>query len=792
MQDPGQVGQCAPGSAHLRPPGSARGPIPKLAVASLPMFALIGTSMRAPSRLLLLALLVLFTAPPVTARDEIEDTISLLLARMTLEEKVGQMTQLTLGAVSRSKADSTNPDGHRLDLEKLRQAVVEKHVGSILNVHAMAFSARHWHSTLNQIQDLATTETRHKIPILYGIDSVHGANYVREATLFPHNINLAATWNPELVEKVHAVTARETRAAGIPWNFGPCLDVGRQPLWSRFAETFGEDVHVSERMATAAVRGLQGNSLSAPYQVAATAKHFLAYSNPHSGRDRTQSLLPERYLREHFLPPFIRAVEEDVQAIMVNSSEVNGLPVHANHNVLTKLLRGRMKFEGVVITDWEDVRKLHELHRVAPSVREAVRLAVEAGIDMCMVPNDFHFTDNLIALVREGLIPEEMLDNPVRRILRLKHRLGLFEQPMPDPSLIDEIGREDANALSLQAARESLVLLKNNGILPLSQKGKILLTGPGCHSLAALHGSWSYTWQGADEKAYPPSLDTILEAFNAGHGRDNVLWARGAQWDGSTDFDYAIRKAQNADAIVCVLAEEPSTETPGNISDLAMPQNQLRLVRSLATGKPLILVLLESRPRLITEVAGLCHAIIYAGQPGPHGGAALYELLTGRLNPSGRLPFTYPRSPHNLLPYDHKYSDTIGRDAEAPGFHPLYAFGHGLSFTSFEYDNLKVPAAPLAQTDRLAISVEVTNTGQRRGIETIHLYVRDLYASVTPPVKRLRAFTRAELGPGERRTIKIELPISDLAFFGPENYPIVEPGEFEVMIGNQTAKIAVE
>ncbi|MBJ06024.1 MAG: beta-glucosidase [Verrucomicrobiaceae bacterium] len=748
--------------------------------------------MRASNPFTSLALLSLSTAVAFTAEQEIDDAISAMLAAMSVEEKVGQMTQLTLGAVSRSEAHPGNPEGHELDIKKLRHAIVEKHIGSLLNVHSMAFSARRWHDTLNQIQDLATTETRQKIPILYGIDSVHGANYVREATLFPHNINLAATWNPNLVEAVHAVTARETRAAGIPWNFGPCLDVGRQPLWSRFAETFGEDVHVSKVMGIHAIRGLQGASLAAPDRVAATAKHFLAYSNPHSGRDRTQTLLPERYLREHFLPPFVSAIEENVQAIMVNSSEVNGLPVHADHNILTTLLRDQMKFKGVVITDWEDVRKLHELHRVAPSLKDAVRLAVEAGIDMCMVPNDFHFTDHLVTLVKEGVIPAKRLDGPVRRILRLKHRLGLFGQPKPDLSLVDKIGSEEATALSLQAARESLVLLKNEGVLPLSREGKILLTGPGCHSLAALHGSWSYTWQGEDEQAYPSSLDTILEAFNAGHGRPNVLWARGTRWDGSTDFDYAVRKAQSADAIVCVLAEEPSTETPGNISNLAMPGNQLALVRRLSTGKPLILVLLENRPRLITEVAGLCHAIIYAGQPGPQGGRALYELLTGQLNPSGRLPFTYPRAPNSLLTYDHKHSDTIGPDEDTPGFDPLYPFGHGLSFTSFAYDKLEVPTRSLKQNERLALSVNVANTGTRRGIETVHLYVRDLFASVAPPVKRLRAFTRVELDPGESRTIRFEIPVSDLAFFGADDYPIIEPGKFEVIIESLRTTITVE
>ncbi len=742
-------------------------------------------------RLALFALPGVLLTPLSLAGEDTERAISAILEKMSVEEKAGQMTQLTLGALSSSESNSGDPDGHELDPDKLRNAIVKKHVGSVLNVHNMAFSVTHWHKILTQIQDLATKETRHRIPVLYGIDSVHGANYVRGATLFPHNLGLAATRNAKLVEQCHAITARETRAAGIPWNFGPSLDVGRQPLWSRYVETFGEDVHISSVMATASVRGLQGESLSSKTSVAATAKHFLGYSFPLSGQDRTQSLLPEHYLREYFLPPFIRAVEQNVQAVMVNSSEINGIPLHASHEMLTKLLREEMNFKGVIVTDWEDVKKLHNLHKVAPNIKEAVRLSVEAGIDICMAPNDFHFTNNLIQLVREKLVPEEALDASVRRILRLKFSLGLFDSPYPDPASANKIGTKEAHALSARAARESLVLLKNDDALPLSKECKILLTGPGCHSLSALHGSWSYTWQGTDEAAYPEPLQTVLESFNARHGRDNVLWARGAQWDGSTDLDYALRKARNADVIVCVLAEKPGTETPGNISDLSMPENQLRLVRHLATGKPLILVLLGNRPRLITKVAGHCHAIIHAGHPGPHGGEALYEVLTGQFNPTGRLPFTYPRNPHSLLSYDHKHSDSIGPDKETPGFNPLYEFGHGLSYTTFHYDNLEVPANPLDKNDKLRLSVDVTNTGKRRGTETVHVFIRDLFASVVPPVKRLRAFRQVDLSPGETKRVTFEIPVTDLSYFGLENSLILEPGEFEVMIGGLKKRIAV-
>lgn len=729
---------------------------------------------------------------PAAAQDAIDDTISLMLIEMSLEEKVGQMTQLTLGALSSGEATAKNPDAHQLDAEKLRHAIVEKHVGSIINVHGVAFTGKHWQKLLTEIQDLATKQTKQKIPVLYGIDSVHGANYIREATLFPHNLGLAATRNPQLVEECQAVCARETRAVGIPWNLGPVLDVGRQPLWSRFVETFGEDVHIASVMGAASVRGMQGDQVSAPHRVAATAKHFLAYSYPLSGRDRTQSLLPERYLREHFLPPFVKAVDENVRAIMVNSSEVNGLPVHANHSILTKLLRGQMGFQGVVVTDWEDVKKLHELHRIAANLKEAVRLAVEAGIDICMAPYDFQFTDQLVELVREGLILEELIDASVARILRLKFDLGLFDTPYPDQQLLADLGTPQAAALSRQAARESLVLLKNEGVLPLAKDARILLTGPGCDSLAALHGSWSYTWQGAEEAAYPPELQTVLEAFQEAHGVDNLLYVPGLTREGEADFDAALQAAQEADVIVCVLAERPSTETAGNIVNLALSAVQRRLVRELSIGKPVVLVLLENRPRLITDIAGLSQAIVYAGYPGPFGGAALYEVLTGAANPSGKLPFTYPRDPNHLLPYDHKLSDAAGPEEGKGGFRPLFEFGHGLSFTTFKYANLNVPPIPLTQGDSLSISVEVTNTGPRAGAETVHVFVRDLFASVVPPVKRLRAFRKVVIEPGATETLAFEFPVNDLAFFGPRNYPIVEPGEFEVMVGDLKATITVE
>ncbi|NNM28952.1 MAG: beta-glucosidase [Akkermansiaceae bacterium] len=736
-------------------------------------------------------------APPAPVpielpKIDIDGSVDDLLAQLSLEDKAGQMTQLTIGALSRAAATAQDPDGHRIDEEKLRHALVEKGLGSIINMDGAAFSAKHWQTLITTIQEIATAETAHKIPVLYGIDHVHGANYIHEATLFPHATGLAATRNLELAEMAAAVCARETRAVGIPWTFAPVLDVGRQPLWSRFYSTFGEDVHLCSAFGEAMVRGLQGSGISAPDRVAACGKHFIGYSFPFSGRDRTQVLVPERYLREYFLPPFWDAIDNTgLKTIMVNSSEINGIPVHANHSILTKLLRGQIGFEGVVVSDWEDIKKLHDYHRVAPTMKEAVRLAVDAGIDLCMVPYDFSFTDLLVELVNEGAIREEVLDESVRRILRLKYELGLFEDPFPAADAVEIIGNVEAGELSLRAARESLVLLKNDGALPIGPETRILLTGPGCDLRSPLHGPWSYTWQGRDEEAYPRSIPTLLHAFQAAHGRENVRFVPGTTYDGIIDLERAANAAHAADVIVCVLAEEPGAEQAGNIDDLALPAAQARLVRAVSFGKPLVLVLLGNRPRIITESDSLANAVLWAGYPGPKGGQAVYEALRGIFNPSGKLPFTYPRAPHNLVAYDHKFSDTADRHFGFNGFNPLYEFGHGLSYTTFESGNLVVPVTELTLADTLEFSIDVANTGAREGSETVEVFVRDLYASITPPVKRLRDFRKITLAPGESRTLTFRIPVSDLSFHNQQNMPVVEPGEFELQVAGQSAKFTV-
>lgn len=729
---------------------------------------------------------------PVWAQPAAYDAqVEALLARMTLEEKAGQMTQLTLQAVARQRewADTRL----ELDPEKLREAIVTYGVGSMLNTWDAALTLDRWREVIRTIQDLATKETRLGIPVLYGIDAVHGNNYLKEATIFPHQLAMAATWDPELVREGAHVTAVETRASGVPWNFAPVLDVGRQPLWSRFFETFGEDPYLVSRMGVAAVEGMQGDDLSAPDRVAATLKHYVGYSFPFTGKDRTPAYIPERLLREIFLPPFRKAIAAGAASIMINSGEVNGVPVHVSHYLLTDVLRDELGFEGVAVTDWEDVKKLVGLHRVAATEKEAVRMAVMAGVDMSMTPYTTDFAEYVVELVREGAIPEARVDEAVRRILRMKMALGLFENAYPDTSLASRVGSEEHQAVSLKAAREAITLLENDGVLPLAKDARILLTGPGADWLPPLYGAWSYTWQGTETGVYPPSARTFLQALRAHAGEDRVTYVPGTDLYAEVDIPAAVAAAADADAVVVALAEKPSVEGPGSIEDLDLPAVQTRLVRALAaTGKPVILVMLFNRPRVVRPAAEVADAVLMAYHPGPFGGQAIAEILYGDVNPSGRLPFTYPRYANSLLTYDHKNSERQDTLFGMNGFSPQWEFGHGLSYTTFAYRDLSLSADTVGTTDTLRVSVTVANTGDRAGQEVVQLYSRDLYASITPSVKRLRRFEKIALAPGEARTVTFTLPVSDLAFIGLDNRPVVEPGGFEMMVGDLTASFVVE
>jgi beta-glucosidase len=747
---------------------------------------------RIPLLAAVLALLAAGAAPPPAHAQARSAALSAarrarvdsLLARMTLEEKVGQMTQLTLSAFT--ARGTPHRDSVRLDPAKLREGIVTRHIGSILNVEQAALTVEGWHDAIRQIQGVAMRETRLGIPILYGIDFVHGANYTRGGTLFPQNLALAATFDTALARRAGEITGDEAYASGLPWNFAPVVDVGRQPLWPRFYETFGEDPLLAAAMGARQVEGMQRGG-----RVAATLKHYLGYGNPRSGHDRAPAYMSVREVRESYLPPFAAAVRAGARTVMVNSGEIDGEPLHASRFWLTDVLRGELRFDGVIVSDWSDIINLHTRHHVAPTLKDAVRMAVEAGIDVSMTPTDYQFADDLVALVREGTIPERRIDQSVRRILLLKAELGLFERPYPDEAAARGFGTEASAAVSRQATREAITLLKNDGgVLPLRTGARILLTGPAAHSLTALNGGWTYTWQGADASQLPDGPRTLLEAMLK-RGRD-VRYVPGAGFADTLDAAAAARAARDADVAVVAVGEDAYAETPGNIDDLTLPEPQLRLVEAIeATGTPVVLVLVEGRPRVISRVADGAKAIVMAYWPGMQGGEALAELLFGEVNPGGRLPFTYPRYVNQLTPYDHKLTDEIGPDPAHPGFHPQFEFGSGLSYTTFAYADLRLGAAELRPGGTLAVSVRVRNTGRREGTETVLLFARQRFAALTPAVRRLRGFQRVTLEPGEAKTVTFTLSGADLTYVGRTGWPVLEPGTFDVMVGGLTASFGV-
>lgn len=722
--------------------------------------------------------LLLFTQ---FTRSEDTDIESIIL-KMTLEEKVGQMTNLTLSTIVKEKTEPVT-----LDMIKVRDVLVNHHIGSIQNVTDHALTLEEWHRMINQLQEVTMKETRLKIPFMYCIDAVHGANYTINSTLFPHNIGLAATRNPELVKKCAEITAKEVRASGIRYNFSPVLDVGRQPLWPRFGETFGEDVYLCKVMGTASVKGYEGKSLNEFTSVASCMKHFAGYSYPATGRDRASANIPDIMLREYFLPPFKAAIDSGAHTVMVNSGDVNGIPVHASKYLLTNVLRNELGFKGVIISDWEDIKKLHERHKVADSQKQAAYLAVEAGIDMCIVPFDFSFYDHVIELVKEGKISEERINQSVRRILRLKKELGLWERPYVEKQAAKNFGLPEYQKTSLDAARESITLLKNEkNVLPLAKGKRYLVAGPNARSLTALHGAWSYTWQGTKSQYFSKDALNVFRAIEEKGQSVHI------------DDGYFIHKKSPEDlkfipevnAIIVCIGEDAYAETPGNISDLELEERQLELVKELAKFEfPLVLVLLEGRPRIIREIEPLADAIVLGYWPGTQGGKAIADVLFGDHNPSGKLPFTYPKFSGDIKAYDHRPLDIAVEEVDPEykyyyKFDPQWEFGHGLSYTTFEYSNLKLNTPAIKGVEKLKISVTVKNTGKLAGKETVELFTRDLYASVAPPVKRLRGFRKIHLKPGESQTLDFEIDKKDLAFIGQDLRWTTEPGEFEVILGD--------
>jgi beta-glucosidase len=764
-----------------------------------------------------LLLLVLPLAPAATAQRQprgldprIEARVDSLLRLLTLEEKAGEMTQLTIEAVSsrRGTGDTTQ----QLDSAKLENALLRHHVGSLLNVSDGALTPARWRELITTVQRVAARK-RVPIPVIYGIDAVHGFNYMVGGTIFPQNLAMAATWNPALVRREHQITAYEARAAGIPWNFAPVMDLGRQPLWSRFFETYGEDVHLTTVMGREAVIGEQEDSrpvldslfgATGPSSliprpspssvfVAATGKHFLGYGVPVSGKDRTTAMIPERQLREYYLPPFRAAIDAGLRAMMINSGDINGVPVHSSRELLTDLLRTELGFDGIAVSDWADIDKLYTVHRVASSRKDAVRQAVMAGIDMSMVPYDVSFADTLVALVREGAVPMTRIDEAVRRILRVKLELGLFENPWPDSVRLARSGSAPFLAASRAAATEAITLLKNDrGTLPLSRSARILVTGPGAASLPPQFGSWSYTWQGTNAAMYPANVRTLLDAITERAGTSHVTYLGPQRGKNDVDVEAAVGLAHSVDVAIVALAEWPSVEQPGSIDDLAFSQSQLYLARALeATGIPVVLTIFHNRPGIVRDAVDGARAIVTAYETGPYGGEALADVLFGDVNPSGKLPFSWPRHSGAIVPYDRAGPADLGQDRPEGGYNPEWPFGHGLSYTTFTYANLRVARDTVRATDTVTVTVDVANTGARAGREVVQLYVRDRYASVNPPMRRLRDFEKIGLAPGESRTVSFRLPIARLAFIGRADRPIVEPGEFDVMVGPLTSSLVV-
>jgi len=725
------------------------------------------------------------TGDPV--KSSLDKKIESILASMTLEDKVGEMTQLSIDVIS--KGDPYNlQKPHQLDSAKLHRVLVDLKVGSILNAGGYAYDRDQWKGIISSIQEKATKEKANGIPVLYGIDAIHGTNYTAGSTLFPQQLGTAATWNTEMARTVAEVTAYETRASGIPWTFSPVLDLGRDARWSRLWETFGEDVYLAKKMGVEMIKGYQGDDVSSPYHVAACLKHFLGYGYSITGKDRAPTWIPERQLREYYIPTFKAAIDAGAKTIMICSGEMNGIPVHANSKILIDLLRGELGFEGPTVSDWEDIGYLQSRHRVAANFKDAIAIAVNAGIDLAMVPMDTNYPNLLKELVEEGRVPESRIDEAVRRIIKLKMELDLFENPLVDFDQYKKFGSEEHRLKALASAEESIILLKNeNNILPLNMQSKVFVTGPTADDLSALNGGWTGTWQGRDKEHLAKDKFTVLTAIQKTFGTNNVSYAPGVATDTLIDIPAAVEKAKMSDVILLCLGELSYTEKPGDIDDLNLPDAQLELVKALKDlNKPMVMLLLEGRPRIVREVESMADGIVLALLPGNEGAEALVNILTGKVNPSGKLPITYPKNVNDLVTYDHKGTDLAYRDHSMNGFHPQWEFGYGLSYTQFAYSAMTITGS-LSAND-LKVSVNVTNTGKIAGKEVIQLYVTDEVATITPSVKRLRGFEKTLLNAGETKTISFSVTKEDLAFVSVDNVWVTEKGTFEASIGDQKMK----
>lgn len=743
-----------------------------------------------------------------SAQAQIKNTnqakIEALLSKMTLEEKVGQMAQITLDVIGTGKSRFESDEPFTLDKAAMDKALIQYHVGSVLNTsNNRARTPQVWYKIISEIQDVAIKKGKNKIPVIYGVDEVHGATYTAGATMFPQQIGQAATFNRSLVKNGASITAYETRASSIPWNFAPILDLGADPRFPRQWESFGEDPYVVTELGKAAVKGYEGedNNVANPYKVATSLKHFLGYQTPTTGKDRTPSFISDQALREYHLPQFKAAVEAGAHTVMINSGIINGIPVHSNYNIVTKLLKEELGFKGLVVTDWGDIENLFKRDHIAKDDKEAIMLAINAGIDMSMIACNYEvFCDNLVALVKEGKVKQERIDDAVRRILLVKFATGLFEKPTTNPKDYPKFASKEFQTAAYNTAAESITLLKNtNNILPLKKGIKLLVTGPNANSMRTLNGAWTYSWQGEKVEEFAKDYNTILEALQHKNGANNIKYLPGVSYkmDGKYFEDFAdkidetIAAAKDADAVVLCLGENTYTESPGNLSDLYLSDLQTELAKKIAaTGKPVILVLNEGRPRIISKFEKNMSAVVQTYLPGNYGADALVDILFGDVNPSGKLPYTYPQFPNALFTYYHKPSEAretvegvYNYDSD---YNPQYVFGQGLSYTTFKYSNLKLSSNTLKAGESLSISVEVSNTGNRAGKESVLLFTSDLVASViTPDVKRLRGFEKIDLKAGESKTVTFTLKPEDIAVVNVEGKKVTEAGEFRIQIGDQ-------
>lgn len=738
------------------------------------------------------------TAKPAIPRDEqLEAKVEKTLAKMTLDEKIGQMLELNLDIMGTYDASGK----WKLNETMLDTCISKYKVGSLLNAPGTrAATVEQWQEWIRLIQKKSMKHIG--IPDVFGLDHNHGVTYTQGGTLFPQPINIAASFNTELARTGAQVTAYESRAANCPWVYNPVTDLGRDPRWSRIWESFGEDPIVNARMAEAEIMGYQGNDHNhlSRYNVATSLKHYMGYGAPFTGKDRTPAYIAPNVLREKYFEPFKAAVQAGALTIMVNSSSINGVPVHASYEYLTQWLKKDLNWDGMIVTDWADINNLFTRERVAKDKKDAIRIAINAGIDMSMDPYSVEFCILLKQLVNEGKVSQERIDDAVRRILRLKYRIGLFDEPNTGGKGYEKFGSQEHADLALRSAEETEILLKNEGVLPLAKGKKILLTGPNANQMRCLNGGWSYTWQGSKAEDLAEKYNTIYEALCNKYGQENVILNQGVTYnekgqyweENEPQIEKAVAAAAQADVIIACVGENSYCETPGNLTDLWMSENQRNLVKALAkTGKPIVLVLNEGRPRLIADIEPLAKAIVHIMLPGNYGGDALANLLAGDANFSAKLPYTYPKEINSLANYDYKVSEEVGTMAGAYNYDAKvslqWPFGYGLSYTTFEYANLKVDKANFTADDTLTVTVDVKNTGSRAGKESVLLYSSDLIASIVPDNKRLRCFTKISLEPGETKTVTFTLPAKDLAFVGADGRWTLEEGDFLLRVARLTA-----